>query len=264
MPAGKGLLGGAEHEPAVHGDLTRSKAQAVQLGGGLVQQAVLARVAGRAGRGQDIPAGAASNVGGDLGDLGDVAELAWLAKLALTDRARVGIAQRHQPVADLLLPQPLLDLGADPLAALSERLQPPGGAQLGLGAAPRAAPRAWAANLRASPIELASARPAAALSATTASTRWPVRLASVLEIARTSLPTVDSSGTRSAQGDQAEPPQVQGVGYLPQQRLVPPAGALLDNHQPHEAGHRDRRPTVPARRRLPHPFDRRQQQPIGQ
>ena len=60
--------------------------------------------------------------------------------------------------------------------------------QLGLGAAPRAAPRAWAANLRASPIELASARPAAALSATTASTRWPVRLASVLEIARTSLP----------------------------------------------------------------------------
>ncbi len=188
MPAGKGLLGGAEHEPAVHGDLTRSKAQAVQLGGGLVQQAVLARVAGRAGRGQDIPAGAASNVGGDLGDLGDVAELAWLAKLALTDRARVGIAQRHQPVADLLLPQPLLDLGADPLAALSERLQPPGGAQLGLGAAPRAAPRAWAANLRASPIELASARPAAALSASTWSTRWPVRLASVLEIARTSLP----------------------------------------------------------------------------
>src|SRR6266487_6894631 len=81
---------------------------------------------------------------------------------------------------------------------------------------------------------------------------------------RTSLRTVDSSGTRSAQGDQAEPPQVQGVGYLPQQRLVPPAGALLDNHQPHEAGHRDRRPTVPARRRLPHPFDRRQQQPIGQ
>ncbi len=146
MPAGKGLLGGAEHEPAVHGDLTRSKAQAVQLGGGLVQQAVLARVAGRAGRGQDIPAGAASNVGGDLGDLGDVAELAWLAKLALTDRARVGIAQRHQPVADLLLPQPLLDLGADPLAALSERLQPPGGAQLGLGAA--AGRCAWPASWR--------------------------------------------------------------------------------------------------------------------
>src|SRR5919201_2275583 len=47
---GQGLLGRAGHEAAVQGDLARGKAEPVQFGGGLFQQAVLARVAGRAGR----------------------------------------------------------------------------------------------------------------------------------------------------------------------------------------------------------------------
>ena len=51
---------------AVQRDLTRGKAEAVQLGGGLVQQAVLAQVARRGRRRQQVPAGAAAGVGGDL------------------------------------------------------------------------------------------------------------------------------------------------------------------------------------------------------
>ena len=34
--------------------------------------------------------------------------------------------------------------------------------------------------------------------------------------------------------DQTEPPQMQRVRHLPHQRLIAPAGALLDHHQPHE------------------------------
>src|SRR5215213_1102710 len=49
---GHGLCGRPGHKAAVEGDLARSKAEAVQLGGGLGKQAVLARVAGCAGRWQ--------------------------------------------------------------------------------------------------------------------------------------------------------------------------------------------------------------------
>ena len=47
--------------------------------------------------------------------------------------------------------------------------------------------------------------------------------------------------------DQTEPPQMQRVRHLPHQRLIAPAGALLDHHQPHERRHRDRRPPTSAR-----------------
>ena len=53
--------------------------------------------------------------------------------------------------------------------------------------------------------------------------------------------------------DQTEPPQMQRVRHLAHQRLVAPAGALLDHHQPHERCHRDRRPPPLARRRAPTP-----------
>jgi hypothetical protein len=69
---GQGLCGRAGYEPAVEGDLARSKAEAVQLGNGLVEELVLARVAGCGRRRQQVPAGAAAGVGGDLGQLGDV------------------------------------------------------------------------------------------------------------------------------------------------------------------------------------------------
>jgi hypothetical protein len=69
---GQGLGGGAWHEAAIQGDLAWPKPQAVQLGRGLGQQAVLGRIARRAGRRQQVPAGAATGVGGDLGELGDI------------------------------------------------------------------------------------------------------------------------------------------------------------------------------------------------
>src|SRR5919106_3353344 len=68
---GQGLGGRPGHKAAVEGDLTWLQAEAVQFGHGLGQQAVLARVAGCAGRWQQIAAGAAAGVGGDLGELGD-------------------------------------------------------------------------------------------------------------------------------------------------------------------------------------------------
>src|SRR5512133_2229310 len=92
------------------------QAEPVQLGRSLAEQAVLARVARRAGRRQHITAGAATGVGNDLGQLGDIAELAWLAQLALANRAGIRIAHRHQPVGDLLPTGSLLDLGGDALA----------------------------------------------------------------------------------------------------------------------------------------------------
>jgi hypothetical protein len=108
----------AGHEAAVHRDLPRSKAKPVQLGGGLFQQAVLARVARRGRRRQQVAAGTAAGVGGDLGQLGDVAELVGLAELPLADRTRVRVGQRHQPLGDWLAALPLLDLGDDPLATV--------------------------------------------------------------------------------------------------------------------------------------------------
>ncbi len=64
--------------------------------------------------------------------------------------------------------------------------------------------------------------------------------------------------------DQTEPPQMQRVRDLPDERFVAPAGACLDHHQPHEHRHRDRRPAAIARRALPHRRDRRQQHRVGQ
>jgi hypothetical protein len=147
---GQGLLGRTRHEPAVHGDLTRSKAQPVQLGGGLLQQAVLAGLPGALAAGSTSPRAPRRVVAVTLSELGDVAELAWLAELALTDRAGIRVTQRHQPVAELLAPHPLLDLGGNALAARSQVLQPPGGTQLGLGAPPARR----AACLRGQPARL--------------------------------------------------------------------------------------------------------------
>jgi hypothetical protein len=97
---GQGLGGRPGDKPAVEGDLARSQPQAIQLGHGLGQQTVLARVAGCAGRREQIAPGAATGVGGDLGQLGDLAELVGRAELALADRTGVRIGQGHQPVGD--------------------------------------------------------------------------------------------------------------------------------------------------------------------
>ena len=111
------------------------QAEAVQLGHSLAEQAVLARVARRAGCRQHIAAGAASGVGGDLGQLDDVAELVGLGQLALADRAGVRVSQRDEPVSDLLPTGSLLDLGGDALATVGQLLKSPRGTKLGLGAA---------------------------------------------------------------------------------------------------------------------------------
>jgi hypothetical protein len=88
----------------------------------------------------------------------------WLAELALADRAGVRVAHRHQPVADRLPTRPLLDLGGHPLAAAGRLLQPLGGSQLG--------PRPPGFGVEGKHLI----------------GRLAVRLASVLEIARISLP----------------------------------------------------------------------------
>ena len=61
------------------------------------------------------------------------------------------------------------------------------------------------------------------------------------------------------QRDQTEAAQMQRVRHLPHQRLIPPAGPLLDHHQPHIRRHRDRRPAMSPRLLLPVRLDRRQQ-----
>src|SRR5579871_1683854 len=57
---------------------------------------------------------------------------------------------------------------------------------------------------------------------------------------------------------------MQRVRDLPDERLITPPRALLDDHQPHEQRHRDRRPPMPTRRHLPPPSDRRQKRRIAQ
>jgi hypothetical protein len=57
---------------------------------------------------------------------------------------------------------------------------------------------------------------------------------------------------------------VQRVRDLADQRLIAPARALLDDHQPHKVVHRDRRTPEPTRGLLPRPLDRRKQRPICQ
>src|SRR4029453_10935966 len=124
----------AWHEAAIQGDLAWPKAEAVQLGRRLGQQTVLGRAARWRRRRQQVPAGAATGVGGDLGELDHIAELVGLAELALADRAGVWVAHRHQPVGDLLATGSLLDLGGDALVAVGQLLQPLGSAELGPGA----------------------------------------------------------------------------------------------------------------------------------
>ena len=51
-----------------------------------------------------------------------------------------------------------------------------------------------------------------------------------------------------AHPDPAEAAQMDRVRHLPHQRLVPPAAAVLDDHQPHVGFHRDRRPAPPRAR----------------
>src|SRR4029450_2298158 len=103
---GQGLGGRAGHEAAVEGDLAWSKPEADQLGGGLAEQAVLARVARCGRRRQHIAAGAATGVGGDLGQLGDIAELVGLAELALADGAGGRGRPRDPPGGHSRAPQP--------------------------------------------------------------------------------------------------------------------------------------------------------------
>ena len=68
------------------------------------------------------------------------------------------------------------------------------------------------------------------------------------------------------QSQPAEAAQMDRVRHLPHQRLVPPPGAVLDDHQPHIHLHRNRRSPPPRRRAslgqqpLP-PHSDRQQQP---
>ena len=52
------------------------------------------------------------------------------------------------------------------------------------------------------------------------------------------------------QRDPTKPPQMQRVRDLPDQRLIAPARALLDHHQPQQPLDRDRRPPEVARRRI--------------
>src|SRR3954447_12793819 len=92
------VLGHLRPEGAVDGHLSRLQAEPFELGRCLSKQRVLARVAGRAGGGQDEPAGAAAGVGADLGDLRDVAKLVGLTELALADRPRVRVGDRDHPI----------------------------------------------------------------------------------------------------------------------------------------------------------------------
>ena len=66
------------------------------------------------------------------------------------------------------------------------------------------------------------------------------------------------------QRDPAEPAQMQRVRDLAHQRLIAPPRALLDDHQPHEHGHRDRRTTTTTSGLIPRPLHRPEQRRVGQ
>jgi hypothetical protein len=93
--------------------------------------------------GEPIPVGAGRirpraprpDVLGQLGQLEDVTELGRRPELALADRPRLGVGDRHQPIGDLLAGQPLGDLTRDLLGQIGQLVQALGGAPLGLGAA---------------------------------------------------------------------------------------------------------------------------------
>ena len=149
--------------------------------------------------GEDEPAGALAGVLGHLADLRDVPELGRFAELALADRPGVGVGDRHQPVGDLQPADATIDLLGDLAAAVGELLAACSAAlQLRLGAAAAGEALAAAASRLASRAERAISRPACSLSAITCALASPVRLASVLEIARTVLPIDrDRSRTRT-------------------------------------------------------------------
>jgi len=108
-------------EAAVDGDVLGSDAEPLEFGAGGRQQVGLIRRADRRGRGEDEPARAAARVLGQLGELEDVAELGRRTQLALADRPRIGIADRDEPIDDLLARETLADLPRDLAGALGER-----------------------------------------------------------------------------------------------------------------------------------------------
>jgi hypothetical protein len=57
---------------------------------------------------------------------------------------------------------------------------------------------------------------------------------------------------------------MQRIRNLSDQRFIAPSRTLLDDHQPHEALDRDRRPPEITRRLIPRRLDRRQQRRIVQ
>jgi hypothetical protein len=63
--------------------------------------------------------------------------------------------------------------------------------------------------------------------------------------------------------DLTEPAQMQRVRNLAHQRLIAPPRALLDDHQPDEHRHRDRRPATSTRGLSPRPLDRLQQRRVA-
>ena len=82
-----------------------------------------------------LPTWVQAGVLGHFRQLRDVAELVRLAELALADRSRLGVEQRHDPVADRLARYALGDLPRDLLAPIGQLLQRGGRAQLRLRAA---------------------------------------------------------------------------------------------------------------------------------
>src|SRR5436309_4976883 len=136
LAVGERVVGRAAAEPAVERDLLELEAQRVGVLERVGQQLVLAGVAGR-GRGWQQVAAGAGRVLGDRAQLMHVPELGLLGELALADRARVGVVQRDEPVADALCCQSLADLLADALAAADQHQQRLGAGLLSLAAGPQ-------------------------------------------------------------------------------------------------------------------------------
>ena len=166
--SGKGPWSGRPWKPPSTAISRGRMPSPVELGRGLRQQRVLARVPALVPGGQDEAAGAAAGVLGDLADLCDVAELGRLAELALADRPGVGVGDRDQPVGDLEPADATVDLlgdlaGSESASSSSAR----GRRSFACAPRPRAEARAAAASRLASAAERAISLPACSLSAIT-------------------------------------------------------------------------------------------------